>query len=248
MLPVCDGINTVSCHDIPSFLQTMQAQLCSLRLGRLPVEPPPRSRTFSAVAYGRHYLWRGYGSGEGSNIIAVYDPSNELWNLLPTTGRLPPGECGGRSVCVGRCLYTFGGREGWSSFFNNMNKLNLDTLQWAKLQTSGSQPMKKGGCDLVRVNERTLCCFGGVGIEGTTQPGSTFTKIGNSGGHGMTNEFHFFDIQHGNFCQCAHSLYVFIIHTHTMLNVRTAAISLSQCKCSFAALFSLLQLPCRANC
>ncbi len=183
-------------------LQTMlKAQLHSF-LGR-PVEPPPRWSQFSAVD-GHHYLWRGYGPGRGSKIIAVYDPSTEQWSLLPTTGPLPPGEAGGCSVCVGpRCLYTFGGDDGY------MSKLDLDTLQWTKVQTSGSQPMKKAFCGLVRVNDRTLCCFGGecTTQPGTTQPGSTCTG-------GYTNEFHFFDTQNGNFYRCAHSLYVFIAYTY----------------------------------
>ena len=160
-----------------------------------PIEPLPRSSTFSTAADGRHYYWRGLGPTRGSNIIAVYDPSTELWSLLPTTGPLPPGEAGGCSVCVGRCLYTFGGWDG-SSYVNDMSKLDLDTLQWTKIKTSGSQPMKKAGCGLVRVNERTLCCIGGCGIEGPTQPGSTFTR--HTGGCGWTNELHFFDVENGN--------------------------------------------------
>ncbi len=164
-----------------------------------PVEPSPRDRQFSTTADGRHYLWRGAGPGRGSNIIAVYDPNTELWSLLPTAGPLPPGEWGGCSVCVGCCQYNFGGQDG-SSYFNDMSKLDLDTLQWTKVQTSGNQPMKKAGCGLVRVNESNLCCFGGVGIEGPTQPGTS----------GWTNEFHFFDTQNGNFVnvhiRCMHTL------------------------------------------
>ncbi len=188
-------------------LQTMRARFRSF-LSRPPVpvdpsadpsvEPPPCSSQFSAAADGHHYLWRGIGPELGSNIIAVYDPSTELWSLLPTTGPLPPGEYDGCSVCVGRCLYAFGGQG--SSFFNDMGKLDLDTLQWTEVQTSGSQPIKKQGCGLVRVNERTLCCFGGIGIEGPTQPGSTFTS-------GRTNEFHFLDTQNGNFCECFHCVH-----------------------------------------
>ena len=188
-----------------SCFQTMKARLRSF-LGRPPVEPPPRWWQFSAATDGHHYMWRGAGPGRGSNIIAVCNPSTELWSLLPTTGPLPPGEEGGCSVCVGHYLYTFGGYDG-SFHFNDMSKLDLDTLQWTKVQSSGSQPMKKAGYGLVRVNEKTLGCFGGRGIGGITQPGSTFTS-------GYTNEFHFFDTQNGNFCQRAHSLYVFITYTY----------------------------------
>ncbi len=186
-------------------LQTMLKVVRSF-LGRPLVEPSPRWGHFSTVADGRHYMWRGRGPGWRYNIIAVCDPSTELWSLLPTTGPLPPGEYGGCSVYVGRCLFTFGGSDG-SSYFNDTSKLDLDTLQWTKVQTTGSQPMKKADCGLVRVNERTLCCFGGVGIQGPTQPGATFM-----GGH--TNEFHFVDTQNGNFSQCAHSLYVSL---HTLI-------------------------------
>ncbi len=147
----------------------------------------------------------------GSNIIAVYDPSTELWSLLTTTGPLPPGEYDGCSVSVGRCLYTFGGYDG-SSYFNDMSKLDLDTLQWTKVQTSGSQPMKKSFCGLVRVNERTLCCFGGRGIKGTTQPGSTFTKTGWPDGSGRTNEFHLFNIQYGKLSTCTFTVIFHFIH------------------------------------
>ncbi len=186
----------------------MQARLRSF-LGLPPFEPPPRYSPFSAAADGRHYLWRGADPGlRGSNIIAVYDPSTELWNLLPTTGPLPPGagEWGGCCVCVGRCLFTFGGNDG-SSYVNDMSKLDLDSLQWTKVQSSGTQPMKKRGCGLVRVNETTLCCFGGVGIEGPTQPGSTFTWTGWPDGSGRANELHFFDIQNSQF-ECFHCIHL----------------------------------------
>ncbi|XP_064393442.1 uncharacterized protein LOC135340942 isoform X2 [Halichondria panicea] len=160
------------------------------------IEPLPCWGPFSAAADGRHYVWRGAGPGlRGSNIIVVCDPSTELWSLLPTTGPLPPGEWGGFSACVGRCLYTFGGYDG-SSYFNDVSKLDLDTLQWTKVQSSDNQPMKKAGCGLICVNDKTLCCIGGYGIEGPTQPGSTFTSPW-SDGRGWTNEFHFFDIQNG---------------------------------------------------
>ncbi len=162
-------------------------------------EPPPCWGSLSAAAAdGCHYVWRGIGPGEGSNIIAVYDPSTDLWRLLPTTGPLPPGEYSGRSVCVGRCLYAFGGHDGSSSYFNDMGKLDLDTLQWTKVQSSGSQPIKKIACGLVCVNDGTLCCFGGYAIC-TEVPESTFTRNTRfSDGRGWTNEIQFFNVENGN--------------------------------------------------
>ncbi len=157
------------------------------------VEPPPCHSQFSVAADGRHYYWRG------SNIIAVLDPSTELWNLLPTTGPIPHGKSGGCSVCVGGFMYTFGGYVGGDvdvdvdvdgfSYTNDMSKLGLDTLQWTEIQSSGSPPMKKFASGLVCVNERTLCCFGGFGI-GPTQPKSSLCD--------WTNELHFFDTENGN--------------------------------------------------
>ncbi|XP_064393334.1 kelch domain-containing protein 2-like [Halichondria panicea] len=79
-----------------------------------------------------------------------------------------------------------------------MGKLDLDTLQWTEFQSSGSQPMKKICCGLVRVNEKTLCCFGGYCIEGPTQPGATFTRNTRfTDGRGWTNEIQFFNIENG---------------------------------------------------
>ncbi len=198
-------------------MQTMQARLRSL-LRQPPAEPPPCSSPFSAAADGRHYVFRGAGPGLGYNIVAVCDTRTEQWILFPTTGPLPPGIWGGCSVCVGRCLYTFGGSDG-SSYFNDIGKLDLDTLQWTNVQSFGSQPIKKSGSGFFRVNEKTLGVFGGFGIEGPTQPGSTFTRSGAPNGSGWTNELHLFDIQTGNlsmrtFAVCFHRTLVRYLVPH----------------------------------
>ena len=169
------------------------------------VEPPPCSSLFSAKTDECHYVWRGLCSRLGSNIIAVFDPSTEQWSLKPTTGPQPPGEWSGCSVCVGHYLHIFGGHDG-NDFVNDMYKLDLDTFQWTKVRSSGSQPIKKNGCGLVCLNKITLGCFGGFGIEGPTQPGSTFTSNGQPDRSGRTNEFHLFDVRNGNFRQRALSL------------------------------------------
>ncbi len=160
------------------------------------VEPMPCAFPFSAEADGLHYCWKGTGPNEKSNSLSVYESNTETWTIKPTTGPVHPGLGNGCSVIVGRHLFSFGGLDG-STFYNDMFKLDLDTLQWSKVQTIGSQPIRKGGCGLVRMDEGTLCCIGGYGI-GPTQPGSTFTRNTDySDGRGWTNEIHLFDVQDG---------------------------------------------------
>ncbi len=170
----------------------------SLFTGPTPAEPSPCWNPFCAESNGLHYCWRGAGPNQGSNSLSVYECSNEKWCFKPTTGPAHPRLSGGCSVCVGRCLYTFGGDDG-STWFNDLSKLDLYTLQWSKVQTTGSQPIRKRDCGLVSVDERTLCCIAGYGV-GPTQPRPTFTRNTKfSDGKGWTNEIHLFDVQDGTF-------------------------------------------------
>ncbi len=158
------------------------------------VEPPSCSSPFSAEADGLHYCWRGYGPNERSNYLFVYECSTETWSMKPTTGPAHPGLGIGWSIIMDRYLFSFGGFDG-STYYNDMSKLDLDTLQWSKVKTTGSQPIKKIGCGLVRVDKRTLCCIGGYGI-GPMQPGSTFARdMLYSDGCGWTNEIHQINLQ-----------------------------------------------------
>ena len=160
------------------------------------VQPIPCAFPFSAEADGLHYCWRGYGPNERSNSLFVYECNTETWTIKPTTGPAHRGLWIGCSVIVGRYFYTFGGVDEFTDY-NDMSKLDLDTLQWSNVQTTGSHPIKKFGYGLVRMDERTLCCIGGYGID-PTQPGSTFTRDNRfSDGSGWTNEIHLFDVQDG---------------------------------------------------
>ena len=128
----------------------------------------------------------------------MYNILTEQWTLTPTTGPPPPGLWGGGCAIIMNHLYCFGGYNG-SSHFNDLHKLNLKSFQWSKVhpQNLSEQPICKAGCGLIAVNERTLVCFGGYGIEPThVQPGSTFTR-NIFGSDGWTNEFHLFDTQEG---------------------------------------------------
>lgn len=164
---------------------------------RSTAEPPPCLYPFSAETDGLHYYWRGYGRSMLSNSLCVYNCNIEQWSFNPTTGLAHAGLWDGCSVCVDDCFYAFGGGNG-PTYFNDLSKLDLHTLQWGKVQSKGNnQPIRKIGCGLVGVDEKTLCCIGGHGI-GPTQSGSTFIRNTRyPDGRGWTNEINFFDIKEG---------------------------------------------------
>ena len=145
------------------------------------MEPPACSSAFTTAAKGLHYVWRGGGPAEEATTIGIFNPTNEEWTLQPSTGTPPPGLWDGGCASIGNGLYCFGGQN-VSSHFNDLHKLNLETFQWSKVHPRNDQtnwPMPKDGCRFVTINQRTLCCFGGVTDSG------------------YTNEFHLYDVQEG---------------------------------------------------
>ena len=164
------------------------------------MEPPVCSGSFSTEAGGFLYSWRGWGPEKKATAVQVYDPLTEQWTSGQTTGTVPPGLCNGGCTSIGNDLYCFGGYDG-SSQFNELHKLNLESLQWSLVHESSEFPMCKAGCSLVAVDEGTLACFGGYG-SGPTQPGSTFTRDSQSTkGYGWTNELYLFNLKKGT---CTH--------------------------------------------
>ena len=161
------------------------------------MEPPACARAFSSEVGGLHYSWRGWGR-EKTSSIGVYNVQTEQWALTPTTGPQPPGLKAGGCAIVLNHLYCLGGFD-FPSWFNDLHKLNLETLQWSKVHSksnSSEQPICKRSFGLIAINEKTLVCFGGYGSDPTcVQPGSTFTC--DYGLDGWTNELHFFDTQEG---------------------------------------------------
>ena len=146
------------------------------------MEPLARVGAFTTAAKGLHYVWRGAGPAEEATTIGIFNPTNEQWTLQPTTGTPPPVLCDGGCASIGNNLYYFGGYDG-SSYFNELHKLNLETFQWSKVHPRNDQtnwPKPKTGCGFAAINQRTLCCFGGLDTDS-----------------GWTNEFHLYDVQEG---------------------------------------------------
>ena len=166
------------------------------------LEPSPCKNPYSAECNGRHYFWRGLGPDWTQTTIGVYDPLTEQWDIKPTTGPYPPGLFYGGCTSAADCLYCFGGCDG-TNRFNDLYKLNHKTLQWSEDHPSNSPsewPFPKTSCDIVAIDDTTLGCFGGFGIDPSQPLPSSFsvdTRFRD--GRGWTNEFHLFDIQRSEY-------------------------------------------------
>ena len=164
------------------------------------MEPPARYGSFSAESGGLHYIWRGKGldlSVPQEISVKIYNPKTELWTSQITTGPPPAGVFDGGCTATESHLCCFGGIGEPMRRSSDLHMLNLKTYQWKKAKLKTCPPLRKNGCGLIEVDEKTLGCFGGYGL-GSKQPSSTF--IGNpkaTDGSGWTNEFHLFDIQKG---------------------------------------------------
>ena len=88
----------------------------------------------------------------------------------------------GACTSVATDMYTFGGNDG-STWFNDLSKFDTTNNVWTTIRFKNDEtqtPMRKAGCGLVSVNEKTLALFGGWGIDSR-----------------LTDEFHLFDIEKG---------------------------------------------------
>ena len=174
-----------------------------IAMHRKIMEPPARYGSFSAESGGLHYIWRGKGLSVPQEIsVKIYNPKTELWTSQITTGPLPTGVFDGACTATESHLCCFGGIGEPMRRSSDLHMLNLKTYHWKKVQPDNLFPsevpgLRKNGCGLIEVDEKSLGCFGGYGI-GSKQPSSTF--IGNAkatDGGGWTNEFHLFDTRKG---------------------------------------------------
>ena len=148
-----------------------------------PVEPEPRSGTFSAIINSNFLLWGGSGASVNLSHVHVFDSSNGAWTAKQTTGTPPPGYKCGASTSVDNVMYTYGGLEKHST--GNLQAFDVTTLVWQFLSQEG--PMKKYGCAIAAIKEMLVLFGGCTKSPGAIQPGSQCVKFGD---YYYTNELH----------------------------------------------------------
>ena len=170
-------------------------------------EPCPRFWHSAVSVQGKVYVRGGstpnFDTDEGKRELATtieeYDPINQVWRQLKTSGTYHPGLSAVACATIGDHLYAYGGFDG-SELHAVLSQLNVKTLVWTQLSADAVDgPLRKDAGGMVCFDTYKLAIIGGYADpSGPIQHGSTFVlnEFFNDGS-GWTNELHVFDIMKG---------------------------------------------------
>ena len=88
---------------------------------------------------------------DAMNDLWAWDPSTQLWIEVTTQGFAPEARSFHRMICVGDCLYVFGGCGQQSGRMADLHCLDLKTKTWSFL-TSSPLLKGRGGPNLLPIN------------------------------------------------------------------------------------------------
>ncbi|KAM7482151.1 hypothetical protein LguiB_006734 [Lonicera macranthoides] len=128
-----------------------------------PVRVAPCAR-HSLIPWGAKKLLLIAGlTKDPSEAIEVkqFDLQSAAWSTLKTHGK-PPVSRGGQSVTlVGTRLVVFGGEDAKGSLLNDLHILDLETLTWGEIDTSGLPPFPRSDHAAAVHADHCLFIFGG---------------------------------------------------------------------------------------
>lgn len=107
--------------------------------------------------------WGGRNDETGCNILFCFDTHTLRWSKPEVTGDIP-GVRDGHSACIiDHFMYIFGGfEEEINQFSCDVHKLNLKTMHWTYVRTTGQPPSYRDFHTATILNNR-MYIFGGRG-------------------------------------------------------------------------------------
>ncbi|XP_076801244.1 kelch domain-containing protein 2-like [Clavelina lepadiformis] len=129
-------------------------------------EPECRSAHVATVWNNIMFVWGGYNikgrfeSHHNPAVIWKYNILRKSWLKHTVDGYFPKFRSGSCAALLGCNLFVFGGL-GFQDL-NDLNKLNLSTLEWKLVEPSGAPPSERNKCACIGFEERVIF-FGGYG-------------------------------------------------------------------------------------
>ncbi|XP_024392053.1 uncharacterized protein [Physcomitrium patens] len=126
--------------------------------------PLPLCRGHSLISWGKTVLLIGGELNPGSDRVEVwsFDLEMECWTRITAKGEIPAARSGQSVTRAGSILIMFGGETPKGQKLNDLHILDLKSLMWLPLHTSGSGPSPRTKHCAAMYDDRYLLIFGGA--------------------------------------------------------------------------------------
>ncbi len=145
-----------------------------------PGVPSARREHTAVWTGGRMIVWGGMALVSGqytpTNTGAAYNPANDTWTTLPTTGA-PAARWAHVAVWTGTEMIVWAGTANGTSGFNTGGRFKPSTMTWTATATAGA-PSARLYTSVVWTGTRMI--IWGGGFFGLTNTGGRYDPVGNS--------------------------------------------------------------------
>ncbi|KAH9570250.1 hypothetical protein CY35_02G030800 [Sphagnum magellanicum] len=94
-------------------------------------------------------------------IVRAFDTHTMTWTILDVYGKSPIARRGQSVTLVGSTLVMFGGEDSQRHLMDDLNILDLESLTWEAIETSGTRPSPRADHVAAVHGDRYLFLFGG---------------------------------------------------------------------------------------
>eukprot|EP00698_Gefionella_okellyi_P003901 TRINITY_DN13614_c0_g1_i1.p1 TRINITY_DN13614_c0_g1~~TRINITY_DN13614_c0_g1_i1.p1 ORF type:complete len:489 (-),score=78.90 TRINITY_DN13614_c0_g1_i1:38-1504(-) len=129
---------------------------------------PCKRANHKAVVVGKNIYviggWNGHGACDGVHVL---DTETCTWTAAVVSGVVPQARTGCEAILFHNHIVCFGGKDSNKKAHNDVYVLNLDTMAWLKLTTTGTPPSERMNTAGLLVGDRVI--YIGGNCEGRKQ-------------------------------------------------------------------------------
>ncbi|KAK7027367.1 kelch domain-containing protein 3 [Halocaridina rubra] len=137
-----ENYNTIRNMDV-HVLDTMTYRWKALKIPQRRRVVPFQRYGHTAVAYGsKVYIWGGRNDKKACNILYCFDTYTHKWSVPEVNGHVPEARDGHSACIINDFMYIFSGYlEYVECYTQDVHALNLRTMTWTFIRTSGHPPI-----------------------------------------------------------------------------------------------------------